>query len=112
MSGDRCMDHADAVTLVDDWVKAWNSHDREKVWSHFADEVVFTSPVAAQFLDVAHGHETYLGSGANPQGCGWCHRCDALAYPVPKTDATDAVAEDTAEVAAHQRERPRSGAKS
>ncbi|MGH3673514.1 MAG: nuclear transport factor 2 family protein [Pseudonocardiaceae bacterium] len=49
------MDHADAVVFADDWVQAWNSHDLEKVLSHFADDVVFTSPVAAQFLDDSDG---------------------------------------------------------
>jgi hypothetical protein len=55
MSHDRRVDHADAVAFADGWVKAWNSHDLEKVLSHFADNVVFTSPVAAQFLDDSDG---------------------------------------------------------
>jgi hypothetical protein len=55
MRHDRCEDHVDAVAFADDWVKAWNAHDLEKVLSHFADDVVFTSPVAAQFLDGSDG---------------------------------------------------------
>jgi hypothetical protein len=55
MSHDRHVDHAAAVAFADDWVKAWNSHDLEKVLSHFADNVVFTSPVATQFLDDSDG---------------------------------------------------------
>src|SRR5918998_975235 len=46
---------ADAVAFADGWVKAWNSHDLEKVLSHFADNVVFTSPVAAQVLNDSDG---------------------------------------------------------
>lgn len=55
VSHDRRVDHADAVAFADEWVEAWNSHDLEKVLSHFADNVVFTSPVAAQFLDDCDG---------------------------------------------------------
>lgn len=50
-----CMDHADAVAFADDWVKAWNTHDLEKVVSHFAENVVFTSPIAAQLFDDSDG---------------------------------------------------------
>jgi hypothetical protein len=55
MSHDRRVDHADAVAFADSWAKAWNSHDLEKVLSHFADNMVFTSPVAAQFLNGSNG---------------------------------------------------------
>lgn len=55
MRHDRRMDHDDAVAFADGWVNAWNSHDLEKILSHFADNVVFTSPVAAQFLDGSDG---------------------------------------------------------
>lgn len=36
--------------FVDDWVTGWNAHDLESVLSHFADDVVFTSPVAAELV--------------------------------------------------------------
>lgn len=55
ISQNRLMDHADAVAFADDWAQAWNSHDIEKVLSHFADDVVFTSPVAAQLVDDSNG---------------------------------------------------------
>ncbi len=55
MSHDRRVDHVDAVAFADDWVNAWSSHDLEKILSHFAGNVVFTSPVAAQFLDDSDG---------------------------------------------------------
>jgi len=32
------------------WLAAWNAHDLEALLAHFADDVVFTSPVAAQLL--------------------------------------------------------------
>jgi len=34
-----------------DWVGAWNSHDLEAILSHYAENVVLTSPVAAQLLN-------------------------------------------------------------
>ena len=36
--------------LVEIWVQGWNAHDLDQVLSHFADDVVFTSPVAEQLL--------------------------------------------------------------
>jgi hypothetical protein len=44
------MDHGDAATFVGHWVESWNAHDIEAVLEHFSDDVVFTSPVAAQIL--------------------------------------------------------------
>lgn len=55
MNHDWRMDHADAMAFADDWVEAWNARDLVKVLSHFADDVVFTSPVAAQLLDDSDG---------------------------------------------------------
>ncbi|QHT56441.1 nuclear transport factor 2 family protein [Cellulomonas sp. H30R-01] len=37
------------------WVAAWNAHDVEAVLDHFADDVVFTSPVAARLLPATQG---------------------------------------------------------
>ncbi|GAA0619568.1 nuclear transport factor 2 family protein [Kutzneria viridogrisea] len=43
------MEHNEAVAFAQSWAQAWNSRDLERVLSHFAQDVVFTSPVAAQF---------------------------------------------------------------
>lgn len=51
----RNMDHVMAQRFVDSWEQAWNAHDLELVLSHFAEDVVFTSPVAAQLLDASDG---------------------------------------------------------
>ncbi|ORV09999.1 nuclear transport factor 2 family protein [Mycobacterium celatum] len=40
----------DAVAFSEQWVQAWNAHDVEAVLRHFHDDVVFTSPVAANLL--------------------------------------------------------------
>lgn len=37
------------------WLDAWNAHDVEAVLSHFHDDVVFTSPVAAQLIEGSDG---------------------------------------------------------
>jgi hypothetical protein len=39
-----------AQLLADQWVRAWNAHDVEAVLSHFAEDVIFTSPVAAHVV--------------------------------------------------------------
>ena len=45
------MNHA-SRTLAEDfaahWIGAWNSHDIEAILSHYGEDVVFLSPVAAQ----------------------------------------------------------------
>lgn len=52
---DRSMEQAEASPFVASWVQGWNAHDLEQVLSHFADDVVFTSPVAAQLLEDSDG---------------------------------------------------------
>jgi ketosteroid isomerase-like protein len=42
------MDHDWARQLCESWVAAWNAHDLERVLSHFSDDIVFSSAVAAQ----------------------------------------------------------------
>jgi ketosteroid isomerase-like protein len=49
------MDRAAAQAFVNSWVQDWNAHDIERVLSHFAEDVVFTSPVAVQLLDGSDG---------------------------------------------------------
>lgn len=41
---------ADVQKFAEEWVQAWNAHDLEAILSHYAPEVVLTSPVAAQLL--------------------------------------------------------------
>jgi hypothetical protein len=44
-----------ARQFADDWVSAWNSHDLDAILSHYAPEVVLTSPVAARLLNDPSG---------------------------------------------------------
>lgn len=45
----------DARRFVDQWVADWNAHDLDALLSHYADDVVFTSPLAARFLPGSDG---------------------------------------------------------
>jgi hypothetical protein len=49
------MDPAAARTFVDKWVTDWNAHDLDSLLAHFADDVMLTSPVAAQVLASSGG---------------------------------------------------------
>jgi ketosteroid isomerase-like protein len=44
------VEHAEAQKFADRWVQDWNSHDVERVLEHFADDVVFTSPIAQRLM--------------------------------------------------------------
>jgi hypothetical protein len=39
-----------ARQLAEHWVHAWNGHDLESIMSHYAEDVVLISPVAARIL--------------------------------------------------------------
>ncbi|HEY3978742.1 MAG TPA: nuclear transport factor 2 family protein [Streptosporangiaceae bacterium] len=49
------MDHATAEKFAASWADAWNAHDLERVLGHFAEDVVFASPVAAQLIEGSDG---------------------------------------------------------
>src|SRR3954469_5242257 len=49
------MDRATALAFTDAWLQGWNDHNLERILSHYAEDVVFTSPVAAQVLDGSAG---------------------------------------------------------
>jgi hypothetical protein len=44
------MDHGTTRAFVESWVAAWNAHDLDALLTHFADDVTFRSPMAAQLL--------------------------------------------------------------
>jgi ketosteroid isomerase-like protein len=47
--------NVDAVAFSEQWLAAWNAHDVESVLQHFHEDVVFTSPVAAELLPETAG---------------------------------------------------------
>ena len=45
----------EAVEFAEHWVAAWNSHDLEKIMTHYEEDVELISPVAAQLLKDPNG---------------------------------------------------------
>ena len=44
-----------ARALASHWIRAWNAHDLDDVMSHYAEDVVLVSPVAARILNDPSG---------------------------------------------------------
>jgi hypothetical protein len=49
------MDSTEASRFAAQWAQDWNSHDLEALLSHFSDDVLWTSPVAAQIVEGSNG---------------------------------------------------------
>ena len=49
------MDHATAIEFAERWKRDWNAHDLDALLSHFTEQVVFTSPIAAQVMPDCDG---------------------------------------------------------
>ena len=49
------LSETDARQFADHWIRAWNSHDLDDIMSHYAAEVVLTSPTAAKLLADSSG---------------------------------------------------------
>ena len=45
----------EAQRFAQEWIDAWNSHDLDAILSHYAPDVVLTSPVAARVLGEPSG---------------------------------------------------------
>lgn len=44
-----------AEQFAKEWIGAWNAHDLEKILSHYADRVEFSSPFAVRLLNEPSG---------------------------------------------------------
>ncbi|MBO9669709.1 MAG: nuclear transport factor 2 family protein [Sphingobium sp.] len=40
------MTQAEADAIAQEWIETWNSHDVERILEHYADDIIFHSPVA------------------------------------------------------------------
>ena len=49
------MTHDRALEFAKDWIAAWNSHDLERVLSHYADDFEMNSPFICQFMNEPSG---------------------------------------------------------
>lgn len=46
---------AEVERFAQHWIEAWNSHDLDAILAHFADDIVFTSPLAARVVPSSGG---------------------------------------------------------
>jgi hypothetical protein len=53
--GGTAVTRDEASKLANHWVAAWNAHDLDLIMAHYEDDVVLTSPVAAQLLGLPDG---------------------------------------------------------
>jgi acyl-CoA thioester hydrolase len=44
-----------ARTFAREWIETWNSHDLDRILSHYSDDVVVTSPFIARMVEDGHG---------------------------------------------------------
>ena len=49
------LSETEARQFADHWILAWNSHDLDAIMSHYAPEVVLTSPTAVKLLSDSSG---------------------------------------------------------
>jgi len=44
-----------AYKIAEHWIQSWNSHDLDEIMSHYEEEVILVSPVAAKLLNEPSG---------------------------------------------------------
>jgi ketosteroid isomerase-like protein len=49
------MTEDEARSFAADWIEAWNSHDLDRIMTHYAEDLVLVSPIAAQLLNDSAG---------------------------------------------------------
>jgi ketosteroid isomerase-like protein len=49
------MEHDDAEAFASGWVRAWNARDLDAVLAHFAEDIVFSSPLAQSLTGAPGG---------------------------------------------------------
>lgn len=49
------MDNAFAEHFASDWIDSWNSHDLQRILSHYADDFEMSSPVIIQLANEPSG---------------------------------------------------------
>ena len=52
---DKMLTADNARNLASHWIRAWNAHDLDEIMSHYAEDVVLVSPVAARILNDPSG---------------------------------------------------------
>jgi ketosteroid isomerase-like protein len=54
-TGANMLTKEQAYELAEHWVQAWNSHVLDEIMSHYEEDVVLVSPIAAKILNVPLG---------------------------------------------------------
>jgi ketosteroid isomerase-like protein len=49
------IDRAAGQRFADEWIAAWNSHDLDRILTHYADDFEFTSPVIVEVMGEPSG---------------------------------------------------------
>jgi hypothetical protein len=56
------MTDEEAMTIAQGWVAAWNSHDIDRILSHYSDSIELTSPLVSSVLGA--GNNVVIGKPA------------------------------------------------
>jgi len=46
----QTMTDEEALRIAQGWIAAWNSHDIDRILSHYSDSIALTSPLASRVL--------------------------------------------------------------
>lgn len=49
------MDRKWALDMAQDWIDSWNSHDLNRILSHYTDDFEMSSPIIAQLMGLPSG---------------------------------------------------------
>ncbi|MFN8287104.1 MAG: nuclear transport factor 2 family protein [Chitinophagales bacterium] len=49
------LNNQQAFAFAEEWIASWNSHDLERILSHYTDDFVMETPLAAQLLPETNG---------------------------------------------------------
>jgi hypothetical protein len=49
------INHEWARQFAEEWIQAWNSHDLDRILSHYADDFEMFSPLIIERMDIASG---------------------------------------------------------
>jgi hypothetical protein len=56
------MTDEEAMTIAQGWIAAWNSHDIDRILSHYSDSIELTSPLVSRILGA--GNDVVIGKAA------------------------------------------------
>jgi ketosteroid isomerase-like protein len=54
-TGEIMLTQQQAQGFAQDWIQAWNSHDLDRILSHYDEDVILVSPIAAKLLNDPQG---------------------------------------------------------